>query len=559
MPLNLFPSDYQLEGDIWTPRVGHGFDQQCRGETEARLLDAVARAVDRSIFSKELRQAITDCSSRYYLDAARTNLLRPFTERLRGLRVLEVGAECGSLTRFFGEIGSTVVAIEPNIHHAQIARVRTSEFANVHLVCDDIWQFASKKHFNAVVLLSESARERLAGPDAHRLLAHVRELIEPTGIAIIAANNTHGLQSAAGSEALVRCAAPSGPPCGSARQELSRTLRDCGFLDQEWHYPVPNSQAPSSIFSHECFERHPELALNMMVGSSANNPLQDRDPSVSQKGLLADLANAFLVLAVPGGAVSPNGLLADLVSAFMSALAKGTPKKRRSLAWHFSTARHPAFTKMVHFSVDAHNLVAVDRSGLSDAPAPVSSFLRWRMPDEPFLDGTNWLRKLVAILNTAGWRTADIAEWARPWVDALTREARSHDVQGEEAALISGEYFDAVPFNLIKEPSGSFEFIDQEWTLQRPLELKFVVYRGLRESFQRVRSVASPGEGTPEEPTTLIISVMTDLGFSLSRQDLERYAVLEQDVQAAVWGDERSVAALPRASGGIGGHAGVGP
>ena len=46
--------------------------------TENRLMSVVRSAKDRSVFSRELRDAMKDWPSTYHLSPARANLLRPF-------------------------------------------------------------------------------------------------------------------------------------------------------------------------------------------------------------------------------------------------------------------------------------------------------------------------------------------------------------------------------------------------------------------------------------------------------------------------------------------------
>jgi 16S rRNA A1518/A1519 N6-dimethyltransferase RsmA/KsgA/DIM1 with predicted DNA glycosylase/AP lyase activity len=48
--------------------------------------------------------------------------------------VLEVGCGCGAITRFLGEQGFKVDAIEGTMRRAEIARLRTEELENVQII-----------------------------------------------------------------------------------------------------------------------------------------------------------------------------------------------------------------------------------------------------------------------------------------------------------------------------------------------------------------------------------------------------------------------------------------
>ncbi len=94
-----------------------------RDGSEQRILEILSAAADRSSGSDELAAAITDWPSRYHLSPKRANLLRPL--RLgAGLRILEIGAGTGVLSRFLGETGARVVALEGSVDRARAAALR---------------------------------------------------------------------------------------------------------------------------------------------------------------------------------------------------------------------------------------------------------------------------------------------------------------------------------------------------------------------------------------------------------------------------------------------------
>ena len=68
---------------------------------EARLLDVVRAASDRRAGSDELFRSVEDWPTRYHLSRLRANLLRPLVVG-EGLRVLDVGAGTGALSRWLG-------------------------------------------------------------------------------------------------------------------------------------------------------------------------------------------------------------------------------------------------------------------------------------------------------------------------------------------------------------------------------------------------------------------------------------------------------------------------
>lgn len=60
--------------------------------------------------------------------------MRPFENDLHG-DILEIGAGCGAITRYLGECGGNVLALEGS-QDAAIARARTRDLQNVTVVSD---------------------------------------------------------------------------------------------------------------------------------------------------------------------------------------------------------------------------------------------------------------------------------------------------------------------------------------------------------------------------------------------------------------------------------------
>src|SRR5690606_28082283 len=76
------------------------------------------------------------------------------------------------------------------------------------------------------------------------------------------------------------------------------------------------------------------------------------------------------------------------------------------------------------------------------------------LPDSPYIQGAHWGARLQAIMQEPGWSVADVAEWARRWLDAALTETRSPAPQGALPTTVSGALLDATPWNLIAAPGG---------------------------------------------------------------------------------------------------------
>jgi 2-polyprenyl-3-methyl-5-hydroxy-6-metoxy-1,4-benzoquinol methylase len=115
--------------------------------------------------------------------------------------ILEIGAGCGAITRYLGECGGNILALEGSPRRAAIARSRTRDLANVTVVCEKIDPFQADKQFNVVTLIGVLEYASLFSPGenpAQNMLARARSFLKPNGWLIVAIENPLGLKYFAG-------------------------------------------------------------------------------------------------------------------------------------------------------------------------------------------------------------------------------------------------------------------------------------------------------------------------------------------------------------------------
>jgi hypothetical protein len=78
---------------------------------ECKLYERIRRATDRSTLSIELLPLIVDWPSEYHISSGRHCLLRPLGIE-PATNALELGCGCGAVTRYLGELGALVTAVE---------------------------------------------------------------------------------------------------------------------------------------------------------------------------------------------------------------------------------------------------------------------------------------------------------------------------------------------------------------------------------------------------------------------------------------------------------------
>lgn len=530
-----FPKDYELRDGVYAPQTqGDLFLADSDGDdAENYLLDVITKTTDRSVLSQELTAGIRDWASLYHLSPKRVNLLRPFAAQLRG-SILEAGAGCGALTRFLGENGADVVAIEGSMRRARIARERTADLKNVTVVCERLDAFGSRTPFDVVLSIGVLEYAEVYGsgdPQPHaRFLKNLRQHLSSNGVVILAIENKLGLKYFSGAPEDhvgaefhgINDGYGRGSVATFGRKELADLLTKAGLPAQAFFYPCPDYKLPVTLLSDPLLDQHPDLASTLLAQTAVFDPRKPSNPtfsleqgwvSLGRNRLIGELANSFLVVA---------GSTEDAVARYAST---------KNVAWHYSVDRHPAFAREVKFEVSGRGM-NVKRSALSNVAAPDVP-AECILADERFIAGDNWWNVLVSLVNKPGWSIQQLAEWARPWLDAVTLKCGLETFETSAFTKpVDGTHFDAMPFNMIRDADGTAHFFDQEWRLKPKVEFGYIVWRGLQVSLSLISSCAEPAPGTPARISDIVLNILEQNDVLLSQSDLNRYASMEGQLHA---------------------------
>lgn len=171
-----------------------------RDGAEEPLLDLLAAATDISSGSADLLPRATNWPERYHLDPMRPNIVRAF-DLPATARVLEVGAGCGAITRYLGEIVAAVDSVEPVVERARVAAVRTADLPGVRVFAGSLEQMSPEPVYDAVVIIG--VLEYVGGGTADRApyVEFLRECVSrlaPGGSLVLAIENKLGVKYLAG-------------------------------------------------------------------------------------------------------------------------------------------------------------------------------------------------------------------------------------------------------------------------------------------------------------------------------------------------------------------------
>ncbi|MET3648613.1 class I SAM-dependent methyltransferase [Phyllobacterium ifriqiyense] len=524
-----FLDEYQL----WSSDETASFEYSDGDGTENKIFDIIRDSDDVSLFSDQLRVQCVDWPTRYHLSPTRANLLRPLSHQLKG-RILEIGSGCGAITRFLGENGGDVTAIEGSFRRAKITAARTRDLQNVTVIHDDFNNLNMDGNFDVVTLIGvlEYAGLFLKSADpVGDLLKSARRMLHPDGLLIVAIENQLGLKYLAGAnedhlnEPMVGVhdlyTKPGIETFG--RADLQSRLQSAGFEKMELALPFPDYKFPSSIIRSETGAL--ATTFNKAALAAEATP---RDSQISSADVCFSLERAW-------GVVDRNNLTADLSNSFLFVVSPTSDTKifaDDSLAWHFSTERQPKYCKSVFFKADANGTVLIENGLINPAAEAKFSDLPFEhtLRSEHYQTGETLGVSFVKIVQKKGWTAKEISDLLRCYYAVLIdQQSLIHESQKIDLSLkVPGYLLDTVPQNIILYGEQSTA-IDQEWSAKNPISLAYLMFRALTTMFRMVVSIAPPAEMRWLNQVALYQDVFSLLDFDFNEAQYLECAQLEAD------------------------------
>lgn len=509
-------------------------------DTEQRLARIIESASDLTVLSAELREHCTDWPSRYHLSSSRANILRPFQQMLAG-DILEIGCGCGAITRYLGETGGNVLALEGSIRRASIARSRTRDLKNVTVLAESFNSFEFEGLFDVVTLVGVLEYANLFTPGnnaALTMLQRARALLKPEGKLIIAIENQLGLKYFAGAPEDHIGAAMYGvedrytdsQPRTYGRKALTDLLEGAGFKATEFLAPFPDYKLPASIvtghgmkcrdfdasaFAWQSVRRDPQLP------EYCNFSLELAWPQLFENDLALETANSFLVVA----SRQDTGLV-----------------DKNILAYHYSTDRFPQYCKETLFVLNEAKSVEVKyrklgtRHGHGDVAERIVEF------DCPasaeYSHGRPLSLRFIKLITRDNWTYAEIGSFLKHYISILTTISKHPQLGTSLDPTISlpGQYLDIVPQNIIISANEEATVIDTEWTLFEPIELGHLLFRSLVWMMGSVTRFGKPHAQSLPSKNDFIQLSLREIGYILDTSDILRYTSLEAQIQKQVTG-----------------------
>lgn len=530
---------YRAQDNFYQRAQAEAFGYEDAGNAEQRLYDIIRQARDKSVFSDELASKATDWPSYYHLTSQRANLLRPFAEKIANGKVLELGAGCGAITRFLGELGGEVVVVEGSPNRARIIGQRCAELKNVNVFCDLIQSYETDEKFDVVTLIGvlEYAQVYVKEPNPLlTLLQKAKSFLKEDGMLIVAIENQLGLKYFNGApedhmgQAMygINDSYSTTSPITFGRVELDALIRSAGFETTELYVPLPDYKTPVTVIYPEGFNIAHKAAGWDIGALAAGSVVHDRQ---SPRHPTFSLENAWKVLA-------RNNLVEDMANSFMFVAypTQQTGKQHPEvLAAHYGCQRQAVFSKETQFVQADKGLVTRTRN-----TGETVKLLTADWEQSPYHGGTLWMDKLTQLVNRPGWRVEHLAAWAEVWVKALAANATQGGHTLPEFAgatdLLPSKYFDATPTNFVMDTQGQGHFFDLEWDFAIPLPVSFVALRGLFLTLHRIRGCAKPHANTPSNIGGLSLAILETLGYTYRDHELQAFISVFNRLQNLIQG-----------------------
>ena len=460
---------YRLPG-----QEGVSFDYSDGREVEQYLEKVFSDTEDLSSRSRELQKKIIDWPSEYHLSSDRSNLLRPYDLSFVH-NALEFGSGCGAISRYLGEEGIAVDAVEGSEIRASLGKMRCRDLENVSVINANYNDLDyPEKHYDLILFVGVIEYASKFHPDADSdrdaaigILNHVKRFLKDDGVIIVAIENRLGLKYILGhhedhyAKRYVGIhgyhdSAGIATYSDSEWREISREagLAHCGFS-----FPFPDYKIPRVTLGEEFASTTP-YAFNHLEGICSRDYALPATRSPTES--------------IAWEAANSGGFLNTIANSFC--LALGNNAKRIDQIMDFDFCHTPGPARQNHFAIvtrkrKGSNIVEktpVFPSSSRPSVQQLSTAVTQVLENQEYLKGnllsTEWLRSILIYSR-------------REEFEVLLRNY--YDYLGELKSSGQSLKIDMLPINIIVAKKGCYQLFDQEWEVTEPVSREYLLFRSL--------------------------------------------------------------------------------
>ncbi len=453
-----------------------------RDGAEDRMKNIFLTTDDRSSASDFLASHITDWPSRYHLDRRRSNILRPINFD-KSMRVLDVGAGTGVMSRYAAERGAEVVALEGDSMRAELASLRC-EGLNVDVRCGSVNDFDDSEGFDLILVIGV-LEYAINHPDgASGFLKKLSQLLNPDGTVVIAIENQMGLaywmganedhlnEPWVGLEGYVSTNSVK----TFSKPVLSSLLTDAGFRQQNWLYPFPDYKLPLTILSDRAYIENDRVDLiDQLVGTPVDRSRSGVLPFFDTRALHRQVIDSDM-----GQEMSNSFLVVCRLDESKSIVNEDV------IAWRFSGERKKNFLGVRQVTVE-DGTRKINRRPAYENISSESSWLIQRndeSPAEKYVSGSNL--EQLALKSLREGNLEDFESLLSMFDDWLTlntctppANSETHPFLNDLSTEILGEQFIDCSFDNLVFEDGTLKLIDNEWVASGGVNVDLAIARAM--------------------------------------------------------------------------------
>ncbi len=246
----------------------------------------------------------------YYLTHIRKNILNwyPFAE---DSSVLEIGCGLGAITNMLCDRCRDVTAVELSKRRATAALLRCRERDNLEIIVGNLNDIKFEKKFDYITLIGVLEYQgAFANTDTPYLdfLVEIKKLLKPNGKLLLGIENKYGLKYWCGAvedhtgvpfEGMNQYTLSNKKIRTFSRKELEEMVKDSGFKNAFFYYPMPDYKLPTVVYSQEYLPQNANMQ-NLRPYYIPNNSTLVADEMAIYQDVIENntfefFANSFLV------------------------------------------------------------------------------------------------------------------------------------------------------------------------------------------------------------------------------------------------------------------------
>lgn len=502
---------------VWQKANQKPFAYTDGDDVEDRLLETLKRLDDVSCKSEGIISSINDWTSEYHFSTARQNLLRPFDIGPND-NIIELGCGCGALTRYLGETGANVVAVEGSLKRAEITAERCRDLSNVSVYCDSITEIQIEETFDYVLLIGVLEWTPLYFDGEFPIQETLRtasRLLKSNGKLIIAIENQLGLKYFNGCPEDHLGTAYYGiqgnydkkTPITFGKEKIKSLISDSGINFQKFYYPFPDYKLPYLIIS-ESGTANRKLNLSNLLLQYAHNNYSNTQARAFDEGLA-------------WGTVIENNLLQDLSNSFLISASKTPIPSNTWLAKTYNrTRRRKCFSVETTIEQKNTKTLYIKKTLLHPTPPQPGNQFHHVANNNHYIHGEIFLKTIRHTLARNG-SINEITESFKPWLKYIYSHAK---IDSNGRHMLPGNFIDCTPGNIISKKSGKLYFFDAEWIQKKPVPFSWVAMRGICQSIETGLACDELKKITLRD---FIKSTLQHSGYTISDVEIDEACKLE--------------------------------